>query len=194
MAIPFPIYHNKYPFLEDFLRNGCKAQISLGLGTTLRIIKVTKKGRTVAYGQYPHLAGALMHVDQDAKDLHPDLLPKDQYHNSKRLLFRHYPSGSKPRDWDDKDRLIYELGMYYLMDIEISCKRRTIYIRPIPRKDLPDIKQPKKKIRFKVGKGRTIIHAFHSLLVGNILPIKRRRKKTLRVIADELKAPKVEII
>jgi hypothetical protein len=55
----------------------------------------------------------------------------------------------------------------------------------VPRKDLPNIKQPKKKIRFKTGKGRTIIHAFHDLLIGNILPVKRRRKKTLDMIAKE---------
>ncbi len=186
MYIPSPSYHNEYPFLEDFLRNGCKARISLGLGSQLRIIEVSKKGRVVAYGQYPHLAGALMHADRDAKDLHPDLSPKDQYHNDKRLFFHHYPSGAKPREWDDKDRLVHDLGMYYLMDIEISCKKRVIYIRPVPREDIPNLKQPKKKIRFKVGKGRTIIHAFHNLLVGSILPVRRRRKKTLEMIAKEM--------
>ena len=185
MYIPSPSYHNEYPYLEDFLRNGCKARISLGLGTQLRIIEVTKRGKVVAYGQYPHLAGALIHVDRDAKELHPDLFPKEQYHNEKRFFFHHYSTGAKPREWDDKDRLVHELGMYYLMDIEISCKRRRICIRPVPRKDLPNIKPPKKKIRFKIGKGRTIIQAFHNLLVGNILPVNRRRKKTLDMIAKE---------
>jgi hypothetical protein len=37
-----------------------------------------------------------------------------------------------------------------------------------------------------VGKGRTIIHAFHNLLVGSILPVRRRRKKTLEMIAKEM--------
>lgn len=192
MYIPSPSYHNEYPYLEDFLRNGCKARISLGLGTQLRIIEVTKRGKVVAYGQYPHLAGALIHVDRDAKELHPDLFPKEQYHNEKRIFFHHYSTGAKPREWDDKDRLVHELGMYYLMDIEISCKRRRILIRPVPRKDLPNIKPPKKRIRFKVGKGRTIIHAFHNLLVGNILPVNRRRKKTLDMIAKEGNKQKAE--
>ncbi len=187
MYVPYPIYHNEYPYLEDFLRHGCKARISLGLGTSLRIIEVTKKGKTVAYGQFPHLAGALMHVDRDAHDLHPDLFPKEQYHNEKRLFFHHYPTGSKPREWDDKDRFVHEIGMYYLMDLEISCKKRVLYIKPVPRKDLPNIKQPKRKIRFKIGKGRTIIQAFHNLLVGNILPVKRKRRKNLAMIAEEQK-------
>jgi hypothetical protein len=187
MNVTFPIYHNEYPYLEDFLRHGCKAKISLGLGTSLRIIEVTKRGRVVAYGQFPHLAGALIDVDRDAKDLHPDLFPVEQYHNKNRVHFHHYPTGCKPREWDDKDRLLYEIGMYYLMDLEISCRKRRISIRPIPRTDIPNLKQPKKKIRFKVGKGRTIIQAFHNLLVGNILPVKRRRRKTLDVVAKEVK-------
>jgi len=187
MNVTFPIYHNEYPYLEDFLRHGCKAKISLGLGTSLRIIEVTKRGRVVAYGQFPHLAGALIDADRDAKELHPDLFPKEQYHNKNRVHFHHYPTGCKPREWDDKDRLIYELGMYYLMDLEISCRKRRISIRPIPRTDIPNLKQPKKKLRFKVGKGRTIIQAFHNLLVGNILPVKRRRRKTLDVVAKEVK-------
>jgi hypothetical protein len=73
------------------------------------------------------------------------------------------------------------------MDLEISCRKRVLYIKPIPRKDLPNIKQPKRKIRFKIGKGRTIIQAFHNLLVGNILPVKRKRRKNLAMIAEEQK-------
>ena len=149
--------------------------------------KYPREAKLLPMANFPHLAGALMHVDRDARDLHPDLFPKEQYHNEKRIFFHHYATGAKPREWDDKDRLVHELGMYYLMDIEISCKRRMMYIKPVPRKDLPNIKQPKKKIRFKVGKGRTIIHAFHNLLVGNILPVKRRRKKTLDMYAEEAK-------
>jgi hypothetical protein len=185
--IPFPIYHNEYPFLDDLLRNGAKMRISLGLGTNLRIIKVTKRGKTLAYGQYPHLAGAFIHAEQDAKDKHPDLFPKEQYHNEKRPHFRHFPSGVKPRSWDDKDILLYELGMYYLHDIEITCKRRKFFIKPVVREDIVNIKQAKKRIRFRIGKGSTIMIAFHNLFTVSILPIKRRRKKTLDMIAEEIK-------
>ena len=184
MYIPSPSYHNNYPFLEDILRSGAKARISLGLGTNLRIIKVTKRNKTIAYGQYPHLAGALIHVEQDAKDKHPDLFPKDQYHNEKRPHFHHYSSGAKPRDWDDKDRLLYQLGMYYLMDIEISCKKRRFFVRPIKRDDVKET-HSKKKMRFRVGKGSCIINAFFNLLTANTLPPKRRKRKTLDMIAAE---------
>lgn len=176
MALSYPCYHNNYPFLESLIRNGGKALISLKRGSNLRSITVTKRKKVIAYGQFPYLAGALIDTDQDAKEKHPDSTPQDQYSNKNRHHFHHHSSGVKPRKWDVHDRLIYDLGMYYLMDLEIYFRRKRFWIKPIIRQDVPPTK---KRFTIRIGKGGSIMDAFYNLETKQILPQKRRRRKTL---------------
>ncbi len=110
----------EYAAIEKALFEGVKLH-SFRSGGGLRVVTLEKEGKSVAYGEHPYMADALMHANQDYLD---GGLTYEQLYSGQNAKYRHYLTGAAPTGHDELDTWISRGNVFdaYVEEEIIVCK------------------------------------------------------------------------